>query len=128
MNLGSLDTKILYLEIFQNFFSHPSVSLLSSIDFHLQPCSKGSNLHQAPHVCVIPWVSSELIQGLFSFAHMILPVMCLNSHWLQMSLRSLCLLSVRSLVLRILPCIPRCFHILHVGSCRSIWKTLQTSL
>ena len=29
--------------------------------------------------------------------------MCLNSQWLQMSLRSLCLLSVRSLMLRILP-------------------------
>ena len=31
-------------------------------------------------------------------------------------------------MLRILPCIPQCFHILHVGSCSSIWKTLQTSL
>ena len=50
---------------------------------------------QAPHVCVIPWVSSELIQGL------------LNFWWLQMSLRSLCLLSMRSLMLRILPCIPQ---------------------
>ena len=45
-----------------------------------------------------------------------------------MSLRSLCLLFVRSLVLRILPCIPRCCHILQVGSCRSIWKILRTSL
>ena len=45
-----------------------------------------------------------------------------------MSLCSLCLLSVRILVLQILPCIPRCFHLLHVWSCRSIWKTLQTSL
>ena len=45
-----------------------------------------------------------------------------------MSLRSLCLLSVRSLVLRIFPCIPRCFHLMHAGSCRSIWKTLRTSL
>ena len=42
-----------------------------------QPCSKGSYLHQAPHVCVIPWVSSELVQGLLSFAHMILPIMCI---------------------------------------------------
>ena len=59
---------------------------------------------------------------------MSLPIMCLNSHWLQMSLHSLCLLSVRSLVLWILPCIPRCLHILHAGSCISIWKTLWTSL
>ena len=54
--------------------------------------------------------------------------MCLNFQWLQMSLRSLCLLSVRSLVLRILPSIPQCCHLLHDGSCRSIWKTLRTSL
>ena len=33
--------------------------------------------------------------------------MCLNSHWLQMSLCSLCLLSVRSLVILIFPCIPQ---------------------
>ena len=58
-----------------------------------QPCSTGSDLHQAPHVCVIPWVSSELVQGLLSFAHMILPIMCLHLQWLQMSLRSLCLVS-----------------------------------
>ena len=55
------------------------MSLSSSIDFHRQPCSKGSGLHQAPHVCVIPWVPSELVQGLVSFAHMILPVMCISS-------------------------------------------------
>ena len=54
--------------------------------------------------------------------------MCLIFQWLQMSLRSLHLLSVRSLVLRILPCIPWCFHLLHAGPCRSIWKTLWTSL
>ena len=36
--------------------------------------------------------------------------------WLQMSLRSLCLLFMRSLVLQILPCIPRCFHLLHDGT------------
>jgi len=59
---------------------------------------------------------------------MILPIVCLKFQWLQMSLRSLCLLSVRSLVLRILPCIPQCCHLLHAGSCRSIWQTLQTSL
>ena len=59
---------------------------------------------------------------------MSLPIMCLNSQWLQMSLRSLCLLSVRILVLWILPCIPRCCHLPHAGSCRSIWKTLRTSL
>ena len=59
---------------------------------------------------------------------MSLPVICLNFHWLQVSLRSLCFLSMRSLMLWILPCIPRCFHILHVGSCRSIWKILRTSL
>ena len=45
-----------------------------------------------------------------------------------MSLCSLCLLFVRSLVLRILPCIPRYPHLLHAGSCRSIWKILRTSL
>ena len=45
-----------------------------------QPCSIGSDLHRAHHVCVIPWVSSELIQGLLSFAHMILPVMCLAAN------------------------------------------------
>ena len=113
INLGSLDTKILYLEPFQKFFSHPSVSWSSSIGFHLQPCSKGLNLHQAPHVCVISWVYSELVQGLLSFAHMILPVMCLNSHWLWMPLHSLWLLFMRSLVLRIFPCVPWCFHLLH---------------
>ena len=59
---------------------------------------------------------------------MSLPIMCLKSHWLQMSLRSLCLLSVRFLMLRIVPCIPWRFHLLHVGSCRSIWKTLKTSI
>ena len=68
----------------------------------------------------IPWVPSKLLQGLLSFAYMILPVMCLNSQWLQISLRSLCLLYVRRLVLWIFPCIPQCFHILHDGSCRSI--------
>ena len=31
-HLGSLDTKILYLELFQKFFSHPSVSLSSFIN------------------------------------------------------------------------------------------------
>ena len=73
-------------------------------------------------------MSSELVQGLLSLAYMILLVMCLNFQWLQMSLHSLCLLFVRSLVLRIFPCIPRCFHLLHAGSCRSIWNTLRTSL
>ena len=34
---------------------------------------------QAPYVCVIPWLSSELVQGLLSFAHMIMPVMCIYS-------------------------------------------------
>ena len=42
--------------------------------------------------------------------------MCLNSYWLQMSIRSLGLLFVRSLVLRILLCIPRCFHLVHDGA------------
>ena len=42
--------------------------------------------------------------------------MCLNSYWLQMSLRSLGLLFMRSLVLWILLCIPRCFHLLHDGT------------
>ena len=32
IHLGSLDTKILYIELFQNFFSHPSVSLSSFIN------------------------------------------------------------------------------------------------
>ena len=58
-----------------------------------QPCSKGSYLHQAPHVCVIPWVSSELVQGLLSFAQIIMHVMWLYFQWLQMSLHSLCLVS-----------------------------------
>ena len=117
-----------YLEPFQKFFLHPSMSLSSSIGFHLQPCSKGWDLHQAHHVCVIPWVSSELVQGLLSIENMIMHVMCLNSHWLQMSLYSLFLLSLRILMLQIFPCIPLCLHLLHVGSCRSIWKTLQNSL
>ena len=51
-----------------------------------------------------------------------------HSWWLQMSLRSLCLLSVRSLMLWILPCIPWYCHILHAISYISIWRTLQTSL
>jgi len=42
--------------------------------------------------------------------------MCLNSYWLQMYLRSLGLLFMRSLMLRILLCIPRCFHLLHDGT------------
>ena len=42
--------------------------------------------------------------------------MCFNSHWLQMSLRSLGLPFMRSLMLRILLCIPRCFHLLHDGT------------
>ena len=54
--------------------------------------------------------------------------MFLNFQWLQMSLYILCLLFVRSLMLRIFPCIPQCFHPLHVGSCRSIWNILWTSL
>ena len=62
---------------------------------------------QAPHVCVIPWIPSKLVQGVLLFAHMSLSVMCLNSQWLQMSLCSLCLLSLRSRVLQILPCIPQ---------------------
>ena len=62
------------------------------------------------------------------FLHMSMSVMCLNFQWLQMFICSLCLLSMRSPVLRILPCIPRCCHLLHVVSCRSIWKTLWTSL
>ena len=60
--------------------------------------------------------------------HMSLPIMCLSFQWIQMSLHSLCLLSTRSLVLWILPCIPQCFHLLHARSCRSIWKILWTSL
>ena len=79
IHLGSLDTKILYIDLFQKFFLHPSMSLSSTIDFHIQPCSKGSYVHQAPHVCFIPWVSFQLVQGLISFAHIILPVMCISS-------------------------------------------------
>ena len=54
--------------------------------------------------------------------------MCLNSHWLQVFLCILWLLFMRILMLWIMPCIPWCFHLLHTGSCISIWKTLQTSL
>ena len=42
--------------------------------------------------------------------------MCFNSYWLQMSLRSLGLPFMRSLMLRIFLCIPRCFHLLHDGT------------
>ena len=107
------------------FWTFPKVLLTSIYELFIlyQPCSKGSDLHQDPHVCVIPWVSSELVQGLLSFAHMILLVMWLHFQWPQMSLSSLCLLSVRSLMLRTLTCI-----LLHFGSCRSIWKILRTSL
>ena len=45
----------------------------------------------------------------------IIHVMWLHLQWLQMSLHSLCLLFMKSLVLRILLCIPRCFHLLHDG-------------
>ena len=84
IHLGSLDTKILYLEPFQKFFSHPFVSLSSSIGFHLQHVGKFKIFItlgdlQAPHVCVIPWVPSVLVQGLVLFAHMILHVMCISS-------------------------------------------------
>ena len=51
-----------------------------------------------------------------------------TSQLVQMSPCSLCILSVRIFMLRILPCIPQCCHLLHAGSCRSIWQTLQTSL
>ena len=126
---GSLDTKILYLEPFQKFFSHPSVSLSSSIGFHPQPCSKGLRssllyviskllIYVLSHGCLL-----SLYKALFNL-HKSLIVMCLDFQWLQMSLRSLCLLFVRSLVLRIFPCILRCCHLLHVGYYRSIWKTL----
>ena len=47
---------------------------------------------------------------------LIMHVMWLHFQWLQISLLSLCLLFVRSLVLRILLCIPRCFHLLHDGT------------
>ena len=58
------------------------VSLPSSIGFHLNLVAKVNIFItlgdlEAPHVCVIPWVSSDLVQGLLSFAHMILPIMCL---------------------------------------------------
>ena len=39
-----------------------------------------------------------------------------NSYWLQMSLRSLGLPFMRSLMLQILVCIPRCFHLLYGGT------------
>ena len=39
-----------------------------------------------------------------------------------------CLFVVYSFFPWIFPFIPRCFHLLHVGSCRSIWKTLRSSL
>ena len=117
-----------YQDPLSSNFSKVHLAPICELDILYQPCSKGSDLHQAPHVCVIPWVSSEHVQGLLSFVHMILPVMCLNFHWLQMSLHILCLLFVRSLVLRIFLCIPRCCHLMHAGSCRSIWKKLQNSL
>ena len=47
---------------------------------------------------------------------MSLHVMCLNFQWLQLSLCSLCLISVRILMLWILLCIPWCFHLLHDGT------------
>ena len=75
------------------------------------------------HGCLL-----SLYKAFFIFSHMTLPITCINFHWMEMSLCSLCLLSVRSLMLWILPCIPRCCHLLHVGSCRSIWKILRTSL
>ena len=65
-----MDTKILYLEPFSKVHLAPICELV----ILYQPCSKGSELHQALHVSVIPWVSSELVQGLLSFAHMIMPV------------------------------------------------------
>ena len=46
----------------------------------------------------------------------------------HMSLRSMCLLSVRILMQQSFPCIPWWCHLLHTRSCRSIWNTLRTSL
>ena len=58
--------------------------------------------------------SSTLLQRLRSSSSS--SYMCFNSYWLQMSLRSLGLLFVRSLVLWFLLCIPRCFHLLLDGT------------
>ena len=88
IHLGSLDTKILYFKLFQKFFSHPSVSLSSFIN---------------------------LVAKVNIFIKLIMYV-CFNSYCLQMSLRSLCLLFMRSIMLRILLCIPQCFHLLHDGT------------
>ena len=57
------------------------MSLSSSIGFHIQPVAKFKIFItlgdlQAPHVCML---SHELVQGLLSFAHMILHVMCISS-------------------------------------------------
>ena len=62
-----------------NFFSKVLLAPICELVILYQTCSKGSDLHQAPHVCVIPWVSSELVQGLLSFVNMILLVMCISS-------------------------------------------------
>ena len=71
IHLGSFDTKILYFEL----FSKVLLTSIYELVILYQPCSKGYDIHQAHHVCVIPWVSSELVQGLLSFAHMIMHVM-----------------------------------------------------
>ena len=52
----------------------------------------------------------------------------LDSSLVKISVCSIFLLFVRSLMLWIFPCIPWCFHLLHVISCISIWNILQTSL
>ena len=48
-------------------FSKVHLTPICELVILYQPCSKISNLHQAPHVCVIPWVSSELVQGLHTW-------------------------------------------------------------
>ena len=69
IHIGSLDTKILYIEPFQKFFSYPSVSFHPLQDFIFKLVAKVKIFitlgdFQDPHVCVIQWVSSELVQGL----------------------------------------------------------------
>ena len=127
----SLDTNILHLKLCWNSLLHPSMSVLSSIGFHLQPCSKGWYLHHSRwssssscNCMCYPWVTSDLAQIL----------LCPSGSFLDTStLLDKCVWSMEHVSPlsdpfwekpKKLLCTSWCFHLMYLLSCRSTWKTL----
>ena len=111
---------------YKDLISFHTWVLLSRIsNLVVSPCTLPLQLHHLRKLSWLPFSLSSI-----SLWHLELVPIWWNyiSLLVKMYPHNQCLICGRSHMLRILPCIFLCFHLLYAWFCRSTWKTLQNSL